>query len=482
MPELANTLVMAFLGAFHPVLVHLPIGILCFAVVLDTWCRLRQRTDFQQSLVLLYVAGACGAWLSAGTGWILANSGDYAGDLLTRHRWSGIGTALYSTLLAWVTHSQRLPGRQTRDTKRAGGRIGKLILPAGMLVLIVLTGHWGGSLTHGEGYLLKQAPGFLRSDAAPEETLAYPVADPAKALAYRDVAAVMLSQKCVGCHGPQKQKGKLRLDQAEFLFRGGKHGEVVLPGKPGESELLRRLLLPMNDDEHMPPKEKAQLSREEIAYLHWWISSGADTMKTVAALAPPDSLQQVFRFFQGKGVNPAAAAEQVPEPIGEANPALLDSLEKRGLLLLPLSRESRNLDVSFLNTQDSTDVLLGLLEPLAPFIIHLDLAGKPCTDKGLAAIGKLTRLRTLNLSRTGISDQGMPALAGLKDLEKLNLSSTAITVKGLQAIGQLQGLRAIFLFQTRLDANALADLQKRFPAARIDTGGYRLPSLETDIR
>ena len=479
MPELPVSLLSSFPGTLHPALVHLPIGILCFATVLDGWCRLTRRHDFHPSLVLLYITGACCAWLSVATGWLLANGGDYAGDEVYRHRWMGVVTAVAATVCAWWIASGRFPETGKDDHTRKGKWTWMLVPSAGLLLLILLTGHWGGSITHGEGYLLKGLPGFPGSDGDTQQAMSYQVDDPAKALAYQDITNVMLTQKCVSCHGPQKQKGKLRLDRADFLFQGGKHGEVVVAGQPGESELLRRLLLPMDDDEHMPPKEKPQLTAEEIAYLHWWISAGADTAKSIAALTPPDSLGKVLRFFQGKGKEAIAVPEQLPEPAGEARPTLLDSLEKRGLLLLPISRESRNLEVSFLNTRDSADELLRLLEPLAPFIVHLDLAGKACSDKGLGSVGKLTRLHTLNLSGTRVSDKGMPLLAGLQELEKLNLSGTAVTAKGFQAMGKLQGLRAIYLFQAGLGAADLTDLQTRYPGVIFDTGGYRLPPTDS---
>src|SRR5437879_11958785 len=56
--------------------------------------------------------------------------------------------------------------------------------------------------------------------------------------------APILHDKCFQCHGPQKKKGKLRLDTFENVMRGGKDGVIVKPGDPSGSEIFRRITLP----------------------------------------------------------------------------------------------------------------------------------------------------------------------------------------------------------------------------------------------
>jgi len=65
-----------------------------------------------------------------------------------------------------------------------------------------------------------------------------------------------LSHYCESCHGPEKQKGKLRLDSLEALMKGGENGPVVVAGNPKKSPLVARVLLPATDDDHMPPEGK----------------------------------------------------------------------------------------------------------------------------------------------------------------------------------------------------------------------------------
>ncbi|MDZ7647673.1 MAG: c-type cytochrome domain-containing protein [Cytophagales bacterium] len=144
------------------------------------------------------------------------------------------------------------------------------------LVLLTITGHLGGTLTHGENFL------FANLNDSEMESLAS--IDLQQAHLYADLVRPILQNKCYTCHGTSKQKGKLRLDLPEHIAKGGKSGVVLVAGQVDESEMIDRLLLPMNDDDHMPPKEKKQLSTQEIEILKTWINSGADFERTVVAV------------------------------------------------------------------------------------------------------------------------------------------------------------------------------------------------------
>src|SRR6476620_8484958 len=76
----------------------------------------------------------------------------------------------------------------------------------------------------------------------------------------------VLAHQCTKCHGQQKQKGDLRLDVREAAFKGGENGVVIAPGKPAESELMRRVTLAHGDDDIMPP-EKGPLENKDIETL-----------------------------------------------------------------------------------------------------------------------------------------------------------------------------------------------------------------------
>ncbi len=92
------------------------------------------------------------------------------------------------------------------------------------------------------------------------------------------------------------------MDSPEFILTGGEDGKAIVPGKPGEGELLRRLLLPLDNEDHMPPKEKTQLSATEIEILDWWISTGADVHKKIKELPQSEKAKQVSRKMKECGI------------------------------------------------------------------------------------------------------------------------------------------------------------------------------------
>src|ERR1051325_3954682 len=88
----------------------------------------------------------------------------------------------------------------------------------------------------------------------------------------RDVQPI-LAEHCYKCHGPDKQKGGLRLDLKEKALEGGDSGKVILPGK-GAGSLLVKLISGLEHDKLMPPKGE-RLTPTQITVLKEWIDSGA---------------------------------------------------------------------------------------------------------------------------------------------------------------------------------------------------------------
>ena len=83
----------------------------------------------------------------------------------------------------------------------------------------------------------------------------------------------ILVEKCQSCHGPEKQKGGLRLDTKEAWRRGGGRGPAVVPGEVEQSPLIGAVH--REDDLAMPPSDSAKLNDREVADLVEWVRRGA---------------------------------------------------------------------------------------------------------------------------------------------------------------------------------------------------------------
>lgn len=257
-----------FAGRFHPLVVHFPIALLALALLMEAAGRRPGRATLREAAGFVLGFATIAAYVAAGLGWMLAWSGGFRGHSVILHLWAGI----WLCLACLVCAALRRPGP-------AGPGARYVAALAITVVLMAWTGHLGGKLSHGDDYLTHYLPGRIRRwvGLAPLRPPApRVVAAPAGPAAfYEDAVAPLLEKHCVGCHGPDKQKGKLRLDGYDAILSGGKDGPVIAAGDPGESEMYRRITLPPDDDDFMPSNDKPPLSAAEVAVIERWIAGGA---------------------------------------------------------------------------------------------------------------------------------------------------------------------------------------------------------------
>lgn len=264
-------------------LVHLPIGFLVLLAALEAlglFPKFKHVTAASRIIVALAIPATI---FSAAFGWLLAWNGDYDTQLLFLHRWTGTGLVPLVILLWW------LHWRDWLGAYRA--------CLAVTVILLAVVGHFGASLTHGSDYLFpwkSSAQNKTSGGAATQFTYAELMTQPV----YMAVVQPILSEYCIACHGPNKSKGGLKLDTAENLFKGGEDGPVIVSGDSAHSALAKRVLLPLDAEDHMPPSGKRQPAYNDLALLQWWIDTGAPTDKTVAELRPPEN---IVRILQSKG-------------------------------------------------------------------------------------------------------------------------------------------------------------------------------------
>ena len=259
----------AFLGPFHVVALHYPIGFLTLAFLLELGSIWRPRevpTRLISAVLGLTTIAAC---VAAGLGLLRATGAEFDPELLSDHRFFGLTVAVLVTVACAIQwRAQKSTGQVLWRTYR-----GVLLLSMGCLVT---AGHQGGSLTHGSTFLTQNVPTFL---GGPDKSKSLPSTSQSGATtnAYAAVVQPALERKCYSCHGPEKQKGKLRLDSAEAIRSGGKSGlPIVVPGEVGKSRLAQVILLPRTDDDVMPPDGKEPLSDSETLAIIRWIQGGAE--------------------------------------------------------------------------------------------------------------------------------------------------------------------------------------------------------------
>jgi len=241
------------LGRAHPLILHAPLGVLPAVALLEFGAAILRKPLPRGAILTLAWFHALAAVLAAVSGVLLARDG-YEGDTVGTHKILGIALAVLgvvAAVLAFLAH--RAPFR---------------VVLCVALGVMVPTGHLGGTLTHGADFLFpkpKPAP-------APPANPTTPVAPTSE---FVRTIQPFLERTCTKCHNEDKQKGELLLTTVDGIRKGGENGVVLVPGKPDESPLLTRCELPLDHDEHMPPPEKPQPTKEELAALRAWIATGA---------------------------------------------------------------------------------------------------------------------------------------------------------------------------------------------------------------
>lgn len=315
--------VLEFLGRFHTLAVHLPIGVLLLiatAELLTRSARLRARIDPALDLALPFLVATAVA--SFALGLLLARGGGYPARLVGLHRLFTLGAVLGTSgcLVAWSTRI-REGGDERRRPYRAA--------LAATVGLLTLGAHFGGSLTHGDTYLTRYAPPFLQRlmGAPPPAPVEAAVADPgAEPLVFASAVMPLLRRECVECHGPDKSKGGLRLDSLAAIMKGGDDGADVLPGRGAISPLVKRMLLPATDDDHMPPSAKPQPVSGEVELLSWWIDRGAnDTLRVRDAIVPDGARTILGSTLDGAGGPPSPTPAARASAVGAARPSAATS-------------------------------------------------------------------------------------------------------------------------------------------------------------
>ena len=420
------------IARLHPLIVHLPIGILLFAFLLELVKRWKRRDELAFAVRLALIAGAASSVLAVVTGLLLADEGGYPEGAVNWHRWSGIALAVVSLLAVFLYNSPRQ-------------RFRKLVMPAQLLivVLLMLTGHFGGNMTHGEDYLFTKV--------VEEESWE---GDVAEAMLYQDIVAPILSAKCNSCHNPSKSKGDLIMTNTASLFAGGRSGVVIDLNKPAASELLRRLHLPLSDKKHMPPRGKQPLATEEIELLKWWIDQQACTdCKVVDVTAGEDILGILAEKFVKDPF------EDIVPPSAE----VMADLESKGIKVRPVAEDHPMVIVNLSFRQDLDAKTLDLLDPVAGNVLELDLSGSNFTDLLADRLEGLENLRILKLQRTAVSDQVIKAIDKLEHLEVFNIYQTNVTDAVLPSLLKMKSLRKLYAWNSKVTAEAVAQLETERP-------------------
>lgn len=473
-----------FLGHFHPVLLHLPIGVFVLIVLQELGAIFGRRHHEQVANKAMFPLffGAASAILAVIAGFLLyQGSDDYAGNpLADRHLWGGLIFAVAAVvtfiLKAWTVALSGNPAFYR-------------LLLFGSVSLMGFASHDGASLTHGEDYLTKYAPGPVRTllgmeKKAAEEgaPAAAAAADTGNPLVFTEIIHPILERRCVQCHKAGKAKGKYRMDTYELLVKGGKEGPGLEIGKSAESNIVIRMELPADDEEHMPPEGKPEMEDHELAVVKWWIDNGADPKKSLADFDVPAPVKEALAKLAPAGGKAAPGKSEAPRETAAGHgsgtgpdDALKSSVagiskEFPGALSFE-SQQSALLTFTAVSLRGNLDdAAFKKLESVTPQFVTVDLSATKITDQAVAQLGSSKNLRLIRLAETGVTDASIDTLLKLPTLESINLYGTKVTDAGVSRLSAMTNLKRLYLWKTAVTPDTIKTLQEKLPKCEIVTG------------
>lgn len=430
-------------GRLHPLVVHLPIGILVLAGLSGLFLNAENINRYRSALRLVYFAGSLFAVISVITGLNLEGLSSYEERNVFWHKWLGIAITAWGILLFWYS-------------KNYGSKLFFRLLNLFMLLGLSITGHLGGRMTHGPHYLLPPDTLYRKNDFSR-------INDSTEI--FNGIIFPVIQSKCLRCHQPGADNGGLDMTSLQALLTGTPNGKVIEPGNAANSEFFKRVSLPANHPKFMPPNGPG-LSYDELRFMEWWIDLGAKGDQKIGDLIKdPDNnkfIEKVFGLHRGT-LDPLASLS-----VSVVSASLLDSLNELGFSVKKVSAASNVLDVfpRKPNIKLTSAQLSGLLF-IKEQIVWLNLAGTQLTDDDLGIIRQLKNLRKLRVENNPISDKGLINLEGLEYLESLNLYGTGISDVGLGSLAKLKKMKELYIGQTRVSEHGIRALQQSNPALNI---------------
>lgn len=442
-----------FIGRFHPVLVHLPIGIFFLGFLFELLMRIgpRKLIPSRNLVVLTYAIGLGAAVVAALTGWFLSFSDDYRLDALEDHKLLGIATLVMMLLV--VVYQVRGPAEKENL---------KLGFSAAALVLTGLTGHFGGNLTHGPDYLTQYAPSFLNS---PENSLFETIGamNPDSVRVYSDLIQPMIQDKCIACHNSENNKGRLILESYGDLFKDEDHERPIAAGDLEKSEMFKRISLPSGHEKAMPPKD-AGFSYTDIRILKYWILNGADSLARFDSDEMDEELVALIQRDYGLDYSPRPYYEKVK--VDSLDEVVLEQLRQSGFKASYLSQENFLLDLFFASDSIDKDNI-DALNQVSGHVTFLKISDCGMSDELIGEMSNLQHLTRADLSKNELGEESVSYLLQQPNLEVVNLNETPIDQALLLELMKHDRLRRVYVSNTNVKSDELQSLKQNYPGVEF---------------
>ena len=440
-----------FVGRFHPVFVHLPIGIIVLAAVLELIQRFfwKEHSSIHKVISLTLFLSFFTALMSVVSGLSLAQENSYPDASLAYHKYGGIAIVIIS-LACWILKSSWIKSPSSLSSYSI----------LALFLAVMITGHLGGNLTHGDQYLLENAPTFVQNlfgVSGSKESSEIPD-EPDSILVYQHLIVPVLGNKCYSCHGSSKINGGLALHTKKGILEGGDGGPIIDQNDPQSSTLLNRITLPHNHQKFMPP-QGTPVSYTDTEIIEFWISKGADFEMRLSEHEVDEQLFHLLKRDYSIDLSPKPIYEVLQAPI--LSKASLEKIKSKGFSIDALSESSSLYEVSFVGTLANQD--LQVLLEAKDQITWLNLSNCDIDDRALRVLGELKNLTRLQVQNNPVTDAGLRSLSDLQYLESLNIYNTKVSDASIPVFLDLENLKRLYVWRSEVTTKGIQEMRNIRP-------------------
>ena len=434
-----------FLGRFHPLLVHLPIGFLILAILIEIYCSIFKIRINPSIINFTWFVAFFSSVLTTILGLLIAETGHYIDENLFMHKIFGLSLTGI-TFISWFLRLSIFSNLFSSSLKTLSNVI--------IVVLLTLTGHYGGNLTHGETYLVDYAPEQIKELVVNKNKNIELEIDSVKI--YNDLIQPIFNQKCVSCHNKEISRGNLNMDSYSNLLKGGSSGNPINKSDPRKSLLIKRITMPTSELKYMPP-DGEPVSFDEIKTLIWWINNFDKSNENLASLKVEDDIKESLEILYSLNFKEKQWFEKIV--VEKLDESLIQNIDNTTFQIKYISDDKKFLSVKYLKKNASINDI-EKLQKISSNITYLTAKSSNLSNDIIKSISNFKNIVKLEIQDNNIDDESIEILQSLNNLEILNIHNTKITNRAIESLKNFKNLKRAYVWGTSISKNEVDDFNK----------------------
>tara|TARA_X000000368_G_scaffold372439_1_gene322806 strand:+ start:1730 stop:3082 length:1353 start_codon:yes stop_codon:yes gene_type:complete len=435
-----------FLGRFHPLLVHLPIGFLILAILIEIYSSIFKIRINQRIINFTWFVAFFSSVLTTLLGLLIAETGHYIDENLFMHKVFGLSLTAIS-FISWFLRLSIFSNLFSSSLKTLSNTI--------IIVLLTLTGHYGGNLTHGETYLVDYAPENIKELVVEKNKYVELEVDSVKI--YNDLIQPIFNQKCVSCHNKEISRGNLNMDSYSNLLKGGSSGNPINKSDPRKSLLIKRITMPTSELKYMPP-DGEPVSFDEIKTLIWWINNLDKSNENLASLKVEDDIKESLEILYSLNFKEKQWFEKIV--LEKLDESLIQNIDNSTFQIKYISDDKKYLSVKYLKKNVSISDI-EKLKKISSNIIYFKAESSNLSNDMIKSISNFENLVKLEIQDNNIDDESIEILQSLNNLEILNIHNTKITSKVIEVLKNFKNLKRAYVWGTSISKNEVDEFNRK---------------------